>query len=170
MSDRLRRAGRGSLADGTTVVWSVAEGTRGRRWREVRTGPEGVISSLLLETDPARAFAHLELATAAGLLTLHPEPDATLHGNVVTADGIRHVVGRSWPAGSALVVDGSPIAAAAATWAAPSTDRAAGPALVVTLSLELVDGTRHASSVAIDDAGLPVLGDARSWPLEGSDG
>ena len=33
--DPVRRAGRGRLDDGTTILWSVAEGTRGRRWRAV---------------------------------------------------------------------------------------------------------------------------------------
>ena len=93
----LRRAGRGRVADGTDVTWSVAEGRRGRRWREVRTREEGIVARLLLETDPDGRFAHLELSTAAGLLTLHPEGDGTLHGNAVTADGVEHVVGVPWP-------------------------------------------------------------------------
>jgi hypothetical protein len=171
MTGWLRRAGTGTLADGTTVVWSVAEGRRGRRWREVRTGPEGVISSLLLETDPQRRFAHIELATAAGLLTLHPEADGTLHGNIVAADGIRHVVGRAWAATAVLDVEGSAIAASAAAW---SGGRAADGfaeehvdrSVTVTLRLDLADGRPGTDSVAIDDDGLPLLAGGTSWSLE----
>lgn len=169
MSDWLRRAGRGTLTDGTAVAWSVAEGRRGRRWREVRTGPEGVISSLLLETDPERRFAHIELATAAGLLTLHPEADGTLHGNIVAADGIRHVIGRPWPAGATLDVEGSAIAAAATAWSARAADGAAEPTVTVTLHLDLVVGLAASASIATDDDGLPLLVDGASWPLEGGE-
>ena len=88
MADWLRQAGHGRAPDGSIVTWSVAEGRRGRRWREVVRAGEGIRSSLLLELDPDGRFSHLELSTAAGLLTLHPEPDGTLHGNAVTAEGI----------------------------------------------------------------------------------
>src|SRR4029453_869598 len=116
MADPLRRAGTGRFVDRTDVVWTVAEGRRGRRWREVRSRDGVVLSSLLLETDTEQRFAHLELSTPAGLLTLHPEPDGTLPGNAVTGRGARHVEGVPWPAGSLLVVDGSAISIAAAAW------------------------------------------------------
>jgi hypothetical protein len=168
MSAGPQRAGAATLADGTTVVWSVAEGRRGRRWREVRSGPEGVISSLLLETDAARRFAHIELATAAGLLTLHPEGDGTLHGNVVGVDGVRHVVGRPWDERGAVLVDGSPIAAAAAAWSAighgGGPDGESESSLRVTLGLELEAGAVAAAT--IDREGLPELADGATWPLE----
>src|SRR5436189_2001251 len=96
---RLRRAGHGSMADGSEITWSMAEGSRGSRWREVRVLDESVVSSLLLELDPDGRFSHLELATTAGLLTLHPEGDGTLHGNAVTADGVHHVVAVPWASG-----------------------------------------------------------------------
>ena len=174
MNGWVRRAGTGALADGTALVWTVAEGRRGRRWREVRTGPEGVISSLLLETDPQRRFAHMELATAAGLLTLHPEVDGTLHGNIVAADAIRHVAGRAWATTAVLEVEGSAIAAAAAAW---SGGRAADGfaeeppdrSVTVTLGLELVDGLPATGLVGIDDDGLPLLAGGTSWPLEDRD-
>ena len=175
MTYRLRRAGAGSLDDGTTVVWSVADGAKGRRWREVRSGPGGVISSLLLETNPARRFSHLELSTAAGLLTLHPEPDGTLHGNIVRAAGIHHVVGRRWAAGAVLSVEGSPTAAAAASWQiAGSGGQLAGDGLAssVTVSLELELGEWRAGGGASDapatvhDDGLPRLAGGDSWPLD----
>ena len=84
----LRRAGRLLLGGGETVLWSVAEGRRGRRWRSARRDADGnLVSDLLLELDPVGRWTRLELATTAGILTLHPEPDDTaVHGNVVTAD------------------------------------------------------------------------------------
>ena len=159
----LRRAGRGRLADGSTVVWSVSEGRRGRRWREIhRTADGGLITSLLLETNPDGDFAHVELSTAAGLLTLHPERDGTLHGNVVTTRGIRHVVGLPWTPKSVVLVEGSVLASAAAT---RMLDR--GTADGVRISLELdVAAVREAVSVDVDQDGLPVLEDAAAWPLE----
>jgi len=175
MTDWLRRAGRGSLDDGTIVVWSVAEGGRGRRWRDVRSGPSGVISSLLFETDPERRFAHLELSTAAGLLALHPEGDGTLHGNVVSLSGVRHVVGRPWAPDARLLVEGSAIAAAAAGWllerADPAPDRAADARSVfVNLDLSLADAPTVAPSrgmpSGLDRDGLPRLNDEQMWPLE----
>ena len=107
-----RRRGRGVLSDavgrrvrpasrhraarrpGDRVWWSVAEGRRGRRWREAIVG-DGGPAALAAARDGARtgSFSHLELATPAGLLTLHPEGDGTLHGNAIEAGGIRHVAG-----------------------------------------------------------------------------
>jgi len=93
----------------------MAEGRRGSRWREVRADDGAVVSSLLLELDPMRRFSHLELATAAGLLTLHPEGDGSLHGNAVEATGVRHVVAVPWQPDDLLVVAGSPISRGAAS-------------------------------------------------------
>ena len=174
MADLVRRAGTGRFVDGSDVVWSVAEGQKGRRWREVRSRDGIVLSSLLLETFPDRGFAHLELSTAAGLLTLHPEPDATLHGNAVTAAGVDHVVGLPWPAGSVVVVDGSAVAIAAATWFALGAweDRShavrmpivtVSPALDVRAGTIPGDGLSHES---IDAEGLPILAGGGAWPLE----
>jgi hypothetical protein len=159
----LRRAGRGRLRDGSTVVWSVSEGTRGRRWREMRRTAEGVlITSLLLETHPDGRFAHIELSTAAGLLTLHPEADGTLHGNVVTVLGIRHVIGLPWTAGSVVLVEGSVLASAAAsrTLAGDAAD-----GVRITTDLDIV-AIHEKISLEVDADGLPLLDDAASWPLE----
>src|SRR5262249_30999421 len=109
----VRRAGAGRTAAGDRVWWSVAEGRRGRRWREAIVGPEGIRHSLLFETFPDGRFSHLELATPSGLLTLHPEGDGTLHGTAIEATGIRHVVGLPWDDDGVVDVEGSPIAAAA---------------------------------------------------------
>src|SRR5689334_12470317 len=85
-----RRAGHVRVGGGASITWSVAEGHRGRRWREVVRvggGRPGIRHSLLLETDPDGRFNHLELSTEGGLLTLHPEGDGTLHGNAVVDHG-----------------------------------------------------------------------------------
>lgn len=184
MSELVRRAGRGTDATGALVVWSVAEGRRGRRWREVRSSVGGgVVSSLLLETEPGGRFSHTELGTGAGLLTLHPEPDGTLHGNVVTADGVVHLAGLPWDPGGLLLVEGSTIAAAAAAHGlrsavAPDTTAARAGVLVdlglgvqgVDVTIERVgeDAWRLGSigEIAVDDDGLPLLAGARIWPLE----
>jgi hypothetical protein len=57
---------------------------------------------------PNGRFERLEAGSPAGLLTLHPSPDGlTLHGNVVTPTGIRHIA-RAWGPSHRLVVAGSP--------------------------------------------------------------
>jgi len=174
MSDRrprVRRAGHASAADGSVITWSMAEGSRGSRWREVRTRDGSVVSSLLLELDPEGRFSHLELSTAAGLLTLHPEGDGSLHGNAVTADGVRHIVAVLWASGDIILVEGSAIARAAARPVdlGAHTGRAAGVAIGLDLGLERQ--TFEASDVAIelDSDGLPALPGGRTWPLEMED-
>jgi hypothetical protein len=183
VTDRLRRAGRGRDGEGWWAIWSVAEGRRGRRWREVRSRDVHVRSSLLLETDPEGRFSHMELSTASGLLTLHPEADGTLHGNTVAADGIEHVRGRPWDRDGIVLVEGSVIAAAAAaallgrrqgTWTAGSHPSVWIP---TTLWLELqparveriTESTwriGRSDPLELDPDGLPVLADGATWPLE----
>ena len=108
----LRRAGAGSLADGAELVWSVADGRRGRRWRAVASVDGLVTHALLLEVDLAGRPSRLELTTPAGLLTLHPEEGSgRLHGNVVTGSGVRHLA-LPWSDDHGLEVHGRPIAAA----------------------------------------------------------
>ncbi|HEU0235439.1 MAG TPA: hypothetical protein VFR14_03245 [Candidatus Limnocylindrales bacterium] len=183
MTAFVRVGGRGGLGDGSVVTWSVAEGRRGRRWREVRVADGAVISSLLLETDPDGRFSHTELSTAAGLLTLHPEGDGTIHGNTVGADGIGHVVGRPWDRDGLLLVEGSPIATIAAIDRLRA--RIAGgmtvelAAIVVGLDLGLTFGpvtvertwagiwrVGDGPSLVHDELGLPVLAEGSDWPLE----
>jgi hypothetical protein len=171
VTDRLRRAGRGQAVDGSDIVWSIAEGARGRRWREMRRSVEGgLISSLLLETDAEDRFSHIELSTAAGLLTLHPEGDGTLHGNVVTDDGIRHVAGLPWPRDSVVLLAGSPTAAAAAgrTIAVSGTERVHVLTIYVDLAIEESDADVEGGGgrPRVLDPGLPLLRDAQTWPLE----
>jgi hypothetical protein len=163
----LRRAGSGHATDGRAVTWTVAEGGRGRRWREVvATGEGSVVSSLLLELDPDGRFSHLELSTAAGLLTLHPEADGTLHGNVVTASGINHIRGMPWVADGVIVLAGSAVCQAVA-----GTGRGIGdlvPVLRIGADLTFARDTIQLTTADVGD-GLPVLSGAMSWPLEEAD-
>jgi hypothetical protein len=183
VSPALRVGGRGQGADGASVIWSVAEGGGGRRWREVRNAGQAVASSLLLETDPAGRFAHLELSTPSGLLTLHPEADGTLHGHAVVSDGIEHVRGLAWDADAIPLLEGSTVCRAAAIQVLdetlePFSSRAHLAAVIPpTLWLEVkpvriervdADTWRFGAEepFAVDRRGLPVLRGGEIWPLE----
>lgn len=173
MSGPVRRAGTGRQPDGSVVTWSVAEGRRGRRWREVVQEGGSVVLSLLLETDPDRRFAHLELSTAAGLLTLHPEGDGTLHGNAVDARGVSHVRGLAWPADAFVLVDRSAVCVAAAIRqldglpGRPAQVRRAGRRACALIGLDL--GVRP-GSVRLEVAGERWLLDGREVPTPTEDG
>jgi hypothetical protein len=156
----LRRAGSGRAPDGALVTWTVAEGRRGRRWREVVVLDGAIVHSLLLELDPDGRFSHLELSTPAGLLTLHPEGDGTLHGNAVRPDGVSHVVGRPWDREAAILLDRSVVCLAAARRPDGS---AAASGLRIAPDLSLHDVS---APVDVPRDGQPTLVDARSWPLE----
>ena len=157
--------------EGLTVTWSMAEGRRGSRWREVRVADAAVVSSLLLELDPDGRFAHLELATAAGLLTLHPEGDGTLHGNAILADGVRailadgvrHIVAVPWQADDLLLVAGSTIARAAAARRGAVTS---GVLVALDLTLERRPIGLGDRVVELDTDGLPAFPDGQAWPLD----
>jgi hypothetical protein len=182
----LRIAGWGRLVDGAAVTWTISEGRRGRRWREVIADGSAVRHALLLETDPAGRFSHVELASAGGLWTFHPEPDGTLHGNHVdpSAPGVTHTVGWPFGADDVLVIAGSPIALAAIAWrladqVAPGGhfDRA-GVRLDPSGSLESIAsiGVRRSDDGGwrvgdedegeVDARGVPSLADSGSRPLE----
>jgi hypothetical protein len=86
----VRRAGRAALVDGSVLLWSIAEGRRGARWRALTTRDGALTADLLLEVGVDGRPARLEIAASDGLLTLHPEPDGvTAHGNVVGVAGVR---------------------------------------------------------------------------------
>lgn len=188
MTGSLRVGGRALLADGETLVWSVAEGSRGRRWREAIIDGAGLRRSLLLEVSLAGVATRLEMTTRAGLLTLHPsDAGRELHGNVVTATGIRHLR-FDWSGEHELYVSGSPAAASVVL------QRLAGivgagegrQVLVVRVDdiLEPRPGAWHATrtatdtwqlrdsagpeenTVRLDDDGIAVEPDAERWPLE----
>ena len=156
----LRRAGRVPLPDNGDVLWSVAEGRRGLRWRAVRRDPSGaIVSDLLLELDPAGHWSRLELATSDGILTLHPEPDrSAVHGNVVTPSGVRPLA-LAWSAAHRLMLPGDPVAAVAL--GAGREEAVTGPGIVVNADL---------SVTATDAIERPTEGPGTlpgpSWPLE----
>ena len=185
MTDPTRVAGSGELADGSIVTWTVAEGRRGRRWREVIARDGSTVHALLFETDAARRFSHLELARTDGLWTFHPEPDGSLHGNQVSADGpIRHVQGWPFAMGDALLIEGSPIAAAALAWgharevAIGGSIKLSGVVVRSDGELERIERTDLARLdetrwrvgegmfVEVDELGLPILAGGRRQPLE----
>ena len=188
MAGWLRRAGRNRLEDGRTVIWSVAEGRRGRRWRELvrKRDQPGIRHSLLLEMDSEGRFSHLELSTEAGLLTLHPEADGTLHGNSVTDVGIEHIRGIAWDPDGLVIVDGSLISRLAAVGGLrsrlePGSSRALAILRVprdlrFLRSEEIVtrrDLDRWAlgedESLLLDDDGFLRADGTSTWPLEESD-
>jgi hypothetical protein len=114
MNDTVRIGGRAVLPDGADLVWSVAGGLRGRRWREAVSRGGGVERSLMLEASPVGGPIRLEMTSRGGLLTLHPSSDEReLHGNVVTPAGVRHLR-FDWSFEHELFVVGSPAAAAVA--------------------------------------------------------
>lgn len=173
----VRLAGRGLRSDGAVVTWVMAEGRRGRRWREMIVSDGAIVHSLLFETDPDGRFSHLELSSIAGLATLHPEGDGTLHGNVVRGEGgVTHVVGVPFAPGAVVLVLGSLVAGAAARWRSEGLEGegsgvgavgAVGAVIVDPRTLEVRGGLVQPSElVAIDGRGIPVLGDAVTWPLE----
>jgi hypothetical protein len=186
MSAPLRVAGWGTLDDGAAMTWTVAEGRRGRRWREVVARGDGVAHSLLLETGVDGRFSHLELARAGGLWTFHPEGDGTLHGNHVDPRGqaVRHIVGLPFGSDDLFLVEGSPLSAAAIAWRLASSVPAsvsttsAGVVLRASGELDAVPAigierlsmgrwrVQAGRPFEIDAAGLPVLADGETRPLE----
>lgn len=184
----LRRAGRGTLADGATLVWSVAEGQRGRRWRAAATLDGRLTHGLLLETSPGGKIARFELTTASGLLTLHPEPDGrSIHGNLVHIGGVRPLA-FAWSADHALEVVDRPFASAVMLRHLARTVDVGGGETVAVLSIDtslaVRPGTRlvrrlgpdrwqvadvaggREATIELDADGIPVLGAPADWPLD----
>src|SRR6266496_1610198 len=86
----VRTAGRLRLPDDAEVLWSMAEGAQGRRWRATSTLDGAVTHALLLEVGTDLRPTRLELTTAAGMLTLHPGHDRrVVEGNIVHPGGVR---------------------------------------------------------------------------------
>lgn len=188
MSDPVKFGGRAAAPDGGAIVWSVAEGPRGRRWREAMVQGGSLRRSLLLEVSPAGAPTRLELTTEAGLLTLHPDIDGReLHGNVVTTSGVRHLR-FDWSFEHELFVVASPTSAAAAlrrfadilavgetrpvpvVWIDDALEPRPDVWQVTRISPEAwdlrdLDGT-ETGAVRIDEDGIPILPGAERWPLE----
>ena len=115
-----------------------------------------------IETAVDGTFSHLELASPAGLATLHPEGDGTLHGNVVDADGVHHVEGWPCPAGTVVLVARSVVAGAALR-------RAGVQPGALAIVLDPASGSLEARAVTPDDLiatdpdGRPLLLDGTTW-------
>lgn len=176
------------LPDGAVIVWSLADGLRGRRWREAVSQDGGLRRSVLLEASPAGRPMRLELTSPAGILTLHPNVGGSeLHGNVVTPTGIRHLA-FDWSSEHDLFVVGSPAAAAVAVrrfadilavgearpvpvvWVDDALEPRPGAWQVTRTApdgwhLRDLDGAEE-RVITVDPGGIPVLRDAASWPLE----
>ncbi len=156
----LRRAGRLPLAGDGDILWSVAEGRRGRRWRAVRRDASGaIVSDLLLEVDHEGRWSRLELATSSGILTIHPAIDSSaVHGNVVTPEGVRPLA-FAWSATHRLVLRDDPVAAVAL--GAGPEDSVTGPGIAIGADLSVTP------TDAIElPAARPDLLPGPSWPLE----
>ena len=102
--DRAARRGRAKL------TWTVADGTRGRRWRSVTTEADGgLVLGLLVEVAAGRDGGEAREASApGGLLTLHPEV-STLLGNVVRAGGGVERLALPFTEGRLVLVDRSSV-------------------------------------------------------------
>ena len=183
MSRPVRRGGRMVEADGRIVTWSMAEGSRGRRWRWSIANPDGVlVAAHTVELDANGRFARLESVAAPGLLTLHREPDGSLHGNRVTGAGVEHL---SFPAPTpaSVVVGLWSHAEVIATMAGdPGSDRASRDEVLEVgddLDIRIVrtdarPGIEHPvdaeglvdDEALVDDEDLPTGPASTSWPLE----
>jgi hypothetical protein len=155
----LRRAGTGTLPDGSVVTWSVAEGARGRRWRWTQASGIGLRHAGLVELDAEGRFARLELETGEGMLTLHPATDRrSIHGNVVRAGGVDPVE-LPWSDDGRIGIDGDPFGSAVAGW------RGRGWLVGTDLTIQRADGARSAA-LEVDGRGIPLVRGAREWALE----
>ncbi|HEU0242375.1 MAG TPA: hypothetical protein VFQ75_00625 [Candidatus Limnocylindrales bacterium] len=164
----------------------MADGVRGRRWRSILVDGNDVVGVVLLESAPDGAPVKLEVASAAGLLTLHPD-GSTLHGNVVRPTGMEHVA-VPWRDGSLLLAVGTPTtAAAAARTLAERVGIGQGhtvPGVSVDAQLHVravtyrvarvgprgwwfvTADTGQQTGVTLDLDGIPLLAEAVDWPLE----
>ena len=169
MNAWLRRAGRGLLPDGRTLVWSVAEGRRGQRWRSSTLGPEGRLDlALLIEVDGDGWFNRLELTTSRGMLTLHPEPDRSrVDGNVVS-EGRVTPISLPWSSEHVLWVRDSPIAEILTGRVEAADDRMCR-GLSINSTLEVAQAIRTREEwrrPPADDRGVPELDASDEWDLE----
>jgi hypothetical protein len=173
----------------------VAEGARGRRWREATLDGVslGLARSVLLETDPHGLPRRLEISNGLGLLTLHPEAGG-VHGNLVSRLGVQPIAVDGVPDDSRFLVDASGLADAALCWSLASrigpTERVDVPAVHVslgdpggdeTLAVRLVGlAVQRVSAelwrlvapgiepreVRMDADGVPFPVPGERWPLE----
>ncbi|HEY4633112.1 MAG TPA: hypothetical protein VIH00_04260 [Candidatus Limnocylindrales bacterium] len=154
----IRRGGVTTTAGGERSIWSVADGRRGRRVREAISRGDTLVRTVLLELDPAGRCTRLELATAHGLLTLHPDRDGDqLHGNVVGPAGVRHL-NFDWSADRELFVAGSPASTAIVA--------ARGVRTVLRIDDELDPRMEPWDPAGRSDGQVAALTAEDGWPLE----
>ena len=142
--------------------------------------------------DPRGRVQKLEVASPAGLLTLHPDAGGdTLHGNVVRATGVEHVT-LPWSPGHLLMAGGSPVtgvvAAAELETRIGAGEGASFSAVEVAEDLSIRRATWRVARVGerrwlllaadggpsvrvtLEPDGTPAgLEDAAAWPLESRD-
>ncbi len=143
--DRVRRGSRAGArpADGVSVTWTVAEGRRGRRWREVGDSATGRSATRSCSRPTPRRPLQPPRAgvgpTASG--RFHPEPTArsTATTSIRSGEPSSHIAGWSFGPDDLLIVEGSPISAAANAW------RLAGEPAVVDVAVR--------AGVRLDPAG-----------------
>jgi len=168
------------------VVWTAADGRNGRRWRELAVDTAGHARTLLLETDQQGTWQRLEISGLDGLLTLHPESDGSIHGNIASRTGVRHLsLGKLKP--PRVDVPGSLVVEAALCWGLVRQMRLGESRVIQVVSIaepvsvalaeltverrttaawELRDGDRR-RLVELDETGLPVAHvGADHWSLE----
>ena len=115
-----------------------------------------------METGHAGQWLRLEVAAAAGLLSLHPERDGSINGNVVSEAGVRHIaLGAIDPP---LVDVRESIVAETALCRALERQIAAGEGSTVSI-------VRILPTLEVEVAELQVMRtDARTWELTDADG
>jgi hypothetical protein len=169
VAPRVRLAGHGLDRLGRAVTWTIADGERGRRWREATTGlgtaegaSGGLAHAVTMETGHAGQWLRLEVAALAGLLSLHPDRDGSVNGNVVSETGVRHV-GLGIVEPPLVDVRGS-LVAETALCRALERQVAAGEGSTVSV-------VRVSATLDIEVAELQVMRtDARTWELADADG
>jgi hypothetical protein len=159
----IRRAGRAGLLGGSILLWSAAEGSRGIRWRASISVGDRLTSDLLLEVGLDGRPGRLEITSAAGQLTIHPEPDQrSAHGNLVTTDGVRPL-SFEWSPGDWFESRENPIPAAAMIRALRAEvgvgESRPVRGLQVDSDLQVRRGERRVARL-----------DADRWSIEGADG
>jgi hypothetical protein len=158
MTEWLRRAGRGQLPDGAAVTWTLAEGSRGRRWRWTLSERERLVVAGLVEVSPDGRFRRLELARENGLVTFHPDHGrAAAHGNVVASGGVRPIA-VPWATGWGISIEGDPFGS--------TVGGSGGAGLAFRRDLSWTPNAELIARLALDERGVPRLDDAEEWPLE----
>jgi hypothetical protein len=122
----------------------------------------GLAHAVTMETGHAGQWLRLEVAALAGLLSLHPDRDGSINGNVVSETGVRHV-GLGIVEPPLVDVRGS-LVAETALCRALERQVAAGEGSTVSV-------VRVSATLDIEVAELQVMRtDARTWELADADG